>query len=38
MELFKFFLKKVEKVEKTAFFRANTQILKSECMYYIKVS
>ena len=26
-----FFLKKFEKVEKTVFFRANTQILKSEC-------
>ena len=25
------FLKKFEKVEKTGFFRANTQILKSEC-------
>ena len=29
--LFFFFLKKVEKVEKNSFFRASTQILKSEC-------
>ena len=31
-----FFLKKVEKVEKTGFFRANTQILKSECTTYCR--
>ena len=29
--IFLLLLKKFEKVEKTGFFRANTQILKSEC-------
>ena len=36
--VFFFFSEKSWKSWKNSFFRASTQILKSECMYYIKVS